>query len=191
MQPLRAIRTSASGKIKLMGDSRKHVAWSKLRDGIYMQTPLVYGDLLYACRDNGVLSCYEVETGKRLYRKRLGGGGFTASPVAANGRLYFTGEDGEIFIVRAGREFELLAQNSMNEVCMATPAISDGMLIIRTKNHLYAVGNPRPAPPLAAASSMPLVSAPSMPLRLTPRADCCCQRATCQRPCHRLCGWRR
>ena len=153
--PLRAVRTSASGRIMPFSGSGKQLAWSKPRDGIYLQTPLIYGDLLYACRNNGVLSCYEVLTGKRLYRKRLGGGGFTASPVAADGRLYFTNENGKIFVVRAGEEFELLAQNSMNEICMATPAITSGMLIIRTKSHVYAVGKPCHETALTQASLTP------------------------------------
>jgi hypothetical protein len=70
----------------------------------------------------------------------LGGGGFTASPVAADGRLYFTSEDGHVYVVRAGPTFELLANNAMDEVCMATPAISQRMLIVRTKNHVYGIG---------------------------------------------------
>ena len=137
VRPLRAIRTSVEGFI-----SPKELAWTKSRDGTYMQTPLVYGDLLYACRDNGVLSCYELETGQRIYRKRLGGSGFTASPVAADGRLYFTSEKGEVFVVRAGREYQLLAKNPMHDICMATPAITSNMLIVRTKGHVYAVGKP-------------------------------------------------
>jgi outer membrane protein assembly factor BamB len=109
-----------------------------------MQTPIVYGDYLYACGDNGLLSCYDARTGKSIYRQRLGNGstGFTASAVAADGKLYFTNENGDIHVVRAGPEFELLATNSLNEVCMATPAVSDGMLIVRAENHVYAIGRP-------------------------------------------------
>jgi hypothetical protein len=65
--------------------------------------------------------------------------GFTASPVAASDRIYFTGEDGDIFVVGAGGEFKLLAQNTMNEVCMATPALSGDTLFIRTQHSLYAI----------------------------------------------------
>ena len=144
LAPLCAVRADARGEIKVLGESgRQYVEWYKPRDGIYMQTPLVYEGLLYACRDNGVLSCYEARTGKRLYRQRLGGGvGFTASAVAADGKIYFTSEDGEIFVVRAGSTFELLARNSMEEVCMATPALSDDMLFIRAEHHVYAIGEP-------------------------------------------------
>ena len=107
-----------------------------------MQTPLVYGDYLYNCRDNGVLTCYEAKTGKQVYQERLGTGrtGFTASAVAADGKLYYTSEEGDVYVVKAGPTFGVLATNPMGEVCMATPAISGGALFIRTKNALIAVG---------------------------------------------------
>lgn len=141
--PLCAVRAGASGDItpKAGATADPHIAWHKRAEGIYMQTPIVYGDQLYACRDNGVVSCYDAGSGELLYRERLGGGrsGFTASPVAADGKLYFTSEEGDIFVVQAGPRFQLLATNPMGEVCMATPAISDGMLLVRTKDHLVAI----------------------------------------------------
>jgi hypothetical protein len=141
-RPLCAIRVGATGDIRPTAGGA--VAWYRQRDGLYMQTPIVYGDHLYACTDNGVLSCYKAGTGERLYRERLGRGnaGFTASAVAADGKLYFTNEDGDIFVVRAGPTFELLATNRKAEVCMATPAISDGMLIVRAKSRVYGIGQP-------------------------------------------------
>jgi outer membrane protein assembly factor BamB len=144
MAPIYAIRTSASGDITLKeGEtSNEHVAWSQNREGAYMQTPLVYGDYLYNCRDNGVLSVYEARTGKRLYQQRMADGktGFSASPVAADQKVYFTSEDGDVHVVRAGPAFEELATNSLNEVCMATPAISEGVLFFRTRGHVVAIG---------------------------------------------------
>jgi outer membrane protein assembly factor BamB len=112
-----------------------------MRGGAYLQTPLVYGDYLYSCRVNGVLSCYRARTGERLYQERLGKGGtgFTASPVAGDGKLYFTSEEGDVYVVKAGPEFELLAKNALGEVTMATPAISEGTLYFRTRHHLLAV----------------------------------------------------
>jgi outer membrane protein assembly factor BamB len=143
MAPIYAIRTSAAGEISLQGteSANDHVAWSRPRDGGYMQTPLVYGDHLYVCRDNGVLSCYEAKTGARLYEERLGTGrtGFTASPVAADGKLYFTGEYGDVYVVQAGPTFKVLSVNPMGEICMATPAISEGTLFFRTQGHLVAI----------------------------------------------------
>jgi outer membrane protein assembly factor BamB len=144
--PIYAVKTGARGDITLPEGktSNEHIAWSVERGGAYMQTPLVYGDLLYTCRDNGVLSVYRALTGEKLYQERLGGGGsgFTASPVAADGKVYFTSEEGDVFVVRAGERFELLAKNSLGEVTMATPAISEGRLFFRTKSHLLAVGRP-------------------------------------------------
>jgi outer membrane protein assembly factor BamB len=142
-RPLAAIREGATGDITPADEAKpgEHIAWYLPRDGIYMQTPIVYGDYLYACRDNGLLTCYEARTGKQIYRERLGQGatGFTASAVAGDGKLYFTSENGEIYVVKAGPTFDLLATNAMNEVCMATPAISDGNLIVRTEDHVYAI----------------------------------------------------
>lgn len=144
MSPIYAIKPTASGDISLKeGEtSNAHVAWSYLRDGGYMQTPILYGDILYVCRDNGVLSAFDAKTGTRHYQARMGNGstGFSASAVAAAGRLYFTSEDGDVFVVKAGPAYELLATNSLGEVAMATPAITDGMFIFRTRNHLVAIG---------------------------------------------------
>ena len=69
--------------------------------------------------------------------------GFTASAVAADGKLYFTSENGDIYVVQSGPSFKLLATNVMDEACMATPAISDGQLILRTVSHVYAIGPPQ------------------------------------------------
>jgi outer membrane protein assembly factor BamB len=142
--PIFAIRTVATGDVSLTQGQTENaqVAWSQERDGAYMQTPLVYGGLLYNCRDNGVLSVYEAKTGRRLYQQRLGegGSGYTASPVAADGKVYFTSEEGEVFVVKAGPEFELLARNRLGETVLATPALSEGVLFFRTRGHLVAVG---------------------------------------------------
>ena len=141
--PIYAIRLTATGDITLKGLVRinQHVAWSEARAGAYMQTPLVYGDYLYVCQDSGVLSCYQAATGKRMYQARLGTGGtgFTASGVAGDGKLYYTSEEGDVYVVKAGPEFQVLATNSMGEVCMATPAISEGILYFRTRSNLVAI----------------------------------------------------
>ncbi len=141
--PIYAVRLDATGDISLQGEeqSNRFIVWSQAREGAYMQTPLVYGDYLYVCRDNGVLSCYEARTGVRKYQTRLADGrtGFSASAVAADGKLYYTSEEGDVYVVKAGPEFELLAQNPLREVCMATPAISEGSLFFRTQGHLIAV----------------------------------------------------
>jgi len=85
---------------------------------------------------------FEAETGDEMYQQRLGDGttGFTASLVAADGKVYFTSEDGDVFVIRAGREYELLAKNPIGEIGMATPAISEGVFYFRTDKSLIAVG---------------------------------------------------
>lgn len=142
--PIYAVRLDAQGDVSLAAGeaTNRHVAWSVERGGAYMQTPLVYGDHLYTCRDNGVLTCYRARTGERLYQERLGGGGagFTASPVAGDGKLYFTSEEGDVYVVAAGPRFELLARNALGETTLATPAIAQGTLLFRTRSHLVAVG---------------------------------------------------
>ncbi|MBA3269936.1 MAG: PQQ-binding-like beta-propeller repeat protein [Acidobacteria bacterium] len=141
--PVYAVKPSASGDITLKDHetANAHIAWSAARDGAYMQTPLVYGDLLYVCKDNGVLSVFDARTGQRHYQARLADGrtGFSASPVASAGRIYFTSEEGDVYVVKAGTVFEQLAINPLGEVAMATPAISDGMMFFRTRGHLIAV----------------------------------------------------
>ena len=135
---------SASGDISLEAGtaSSSHIVWSQQREGAYMQTPVVYQDLLYVCRDNGVLSVYEAETGKRLYQQRLADGrtGFSASAIAGDGKLYYSSEEGSVLVVKAGPTFELLEENAMGETVMATPAISEGSIFIRTRTRLVSIG---------------------------------------------------
>jgi len=144
VQPIYAIRPGGNGDLTLPQgkDSSDFVAWSKQRGGPYMPTPIVYGELLYTCSNQGVLTAYNAKTGERVYQERLGGtgGAFTASPVASDGKIYLSSEDGDVFVVKAGPKYELLAKNPVGEVMMATPAISDGLLIVRTVSHLYAFG---------------------------------------------------
>lgn len=117
------------------------IAWRQERGSPYTSTPLAHEGLLYIVTDNGILSAYQISDGTRVYQQRVSrdAGSFSASPVAAAGRIYLANEDGKVFVVRAGRIFELLATNDMNEVCMATPALSSDLLLIRTKTQLYAL----------------------------------------------------
>jgi outer membrane protein assembly factor BamB len=142
IQPIIAVRPGAAGDISLgpNGDRNEVIAWSKKRGGPCMTTPLVYGGYLYVCSNAGILTCYEADTGTEVYKERLGGISYTASPVAADGRLYFTTEQGEIRVVKAGPKFELLAVNDLGDVCMATPAISGGALFVRSQHYLFALG---------------------------------------------------
>ena len=141
--PLYAIKPDASGDISLTGAFRTNagIVWSEAKNGAYMQTPLVLGDLIYSCSDRGILKVYDARTGKRHYEQRLGSGttGFSSSPVAAGGKLYFASEEGEVYVIKAGPVFELLATNAMGEITMATPAADDGVLYYRTRGHVVAI----------------------------------------------------
>lgn len=149
LQPIYAIRPGANGDISLAADkdSNASIAWSKKRGGPYMPTPIVYGDLLYTCSNQGVVTAYKAITGEQVYQERLAGkgGAFTASPVASDGKIYLSSEDGEVFVVKAGPKHELLSTNPVGEVMMSTPAISDGLVIVRGINHLFAFGEAAPA----------------------------------------------
>ena len=122
------------------------VAWRLERGSPYTTTPLVYQGVLYVLVDNGVLSAYDARSGRRFYQQRLArdAGGFSASPVAAAGRVYLASEDGVMFVVRAGRTYELLARNDMREMLLASPAIAGDTLLVRTRTHVVALsGTPR------------------------------------------------
>lgn len=133
-----AVRAGFTGELN--ADS-KNIAWQSQQIKPHIVTPIVYGDYLYVCTDNGILSQYHAKTGEPTFRARLGSGGsFSASPVAADGKLYFAGEDGDVFVVKAGSTFELLARNAIGEVVMATPAIAGKMIIIRGQHHVFGIG---------------------------------------------------
>lgn len=143
-QPIFAIRPAAIGDVTPRPGQQTNdfVAWSSTRGGSFTPTPIVYGDYLYTMNVSGLLGCYDARTGARQYLQRVhhGGSGFSSSPVAADGRLYFASEDGEVVVVKAGPTFEVLATNVMREVIMSSPAISAGLIFIRTLGHLVAIG---------------------------------------------------
>jgi len=144
MSPIYAIKTDAKGDISLSENdtSNADVVWSISRGGAYMQTPLIYGDYLYNLRGNGSLTCYRAKTGELIYKEKVGDmASFSASGVAADGKLYFPSEQGDIYVVKAGPDFDLLSANPMNDICMATPAISEGVLFFRTHHYLIAVSD--------------------------------------------------
>jgi outer membrane protein assembly factor BamB len=141
------VRAGANGDITLPpGQSQSRaVAWSKGQRGPYMPTPLIYRGYVYVLGNGGILNCYALADGREIYRNRLPdvGSGFSASPVASDGKIYLSGEDGEIFVVKAGPEFEVLARNEFGEPLMATPALSGGLMIVRTQRHVWAIGQKR------------------------------------------------
>jgi outer membrane protein assembly factor BamB len=143
-RPVFAVRPGARGDLTLGKDetANAHVAWSKTGRGSYMPTPLAYRGRLYVLANNGVLDAYDLATGKEIYRQRLPlvGSGFSASPVAADGKIYLANEDGEMLVVEAGDTFKHLATNSMGETLMATPALADGVMFVRGARTLVAIG---------------------------------------------------
>ncbi len=143
-RPIFAIRLGSRGDLTLPKGERssESIAWSKVKRGGYMPTPLVYRGTVYVLNNNGVFDAYELETGKEIFRSRivLGGSGFSASPVAADGKIYIAGEDGDVYVLRAGQKLEVIAKNSLSAPILATPALSDGVLFVRTQGHLVAIG---------------------------------------------------
>lgn len=143
-RPVFAVRPGARGDLTLAKDetANAHVAWSKTGRGSYMPTPLAYRGRLYVLANNGVFDAYDLATGKEIYRQRLPlvGSGFSASPVAADGKIYLANEDGEMLVVEAGDAFKHLATNSMGETLMATPALADGVMFVRGARTLVAIG---------------------------------------------------
>jgi outer membrane protein assembly factor BamB len=146
-RPIFAVRPSARGDVTLPDGrtSSDAIAWSYTGRGSYMPTPLADNGLLYVLANNGVLDAYDVKTGRALYRQRLPlvGSGFSASPIAADGKIYLSNEDGDMLVVRAGRTFEHVATNSIGELLMATPALSEGVMYVRGVSSLFAIGNKR------------------------------------------------
>ena len=110
-----------------------------------MPSPLLYGDLLYQVNDTvSVATCYQAITGKVLWQGRLGkpkAEGFSASPVGVNGKVFFTNDVGETFVLKAGKQFELLGVNRLESPVLASPALVDGRWYFRTDQHLMAIGN--------------------------------------------------
>jgi outer membrane protein assembly factor BamB len=114
------------------------VAWRHERGGPYVCSPVLYGDLLYICDESGRLICRDAESGKELYRERLRGA-FKGSPVAGDGKVYFTNEEGLTTVVKAGTDFQVLAENRLDEECLASPAISRGAILLRTRTRLWCI----------------------------------------------------
>jgi outer membrane protein assembly factor BamB len=143
-RPAYAIRPGASGDISLKpGEaSNAYIVWSSPTGAPYNPTPLVYGDAYYTLFDRGFMTSHDARTGKEIYgRQRVTAqaAGFTSSPWAYNGRIFAMSEEGDTYVVQAGPEFKVLGRNSLNEMTLATPAISRGSLIIRTATKLYRI----------------------------------------------------
>ena len=144
VRPVFAVRPSARGDISLKESEtgNEHIAWYQRQAGPYNPSPLVYGDFYYTLLDRGMMTCHEARTGREIYGKQRidpETAAFTASPWAYNGKIFALSEDGDTFVMQSGAEFKVLGKNSLDEMCMATPAIARGSLIIRTSSKLYRI----------------------------------------------------
>ena len=137
--PTLAIRPGGAGDV-----TETHVVWKTPKGSPFVPSPILNGDYLYIVNDmSGVATCYEARTGKLMWQGRLGEArreGFTASPVAVNDKIFFTNDNGETFVLKAGTSFALLHVNHLNERVLASPALVDGHWYFRTEKHLIAIG---------------------------------------------------
>lgn len=137
--PTLAIRPGGAGDV-----TQTHIAWQTPRGSPFVPSPLLYGDYLYLVNDmQSIATCLEARTGKVTWQGRLGEAhreGFSASPVAVDGKVFFTNDDGETFVLKAGPEFQLLRVNRLSARTLASPALVDGRWYFRTERHLLAIG---------------------------------------------------
>ena len=144
-RPVYAIKPGAKGDISLKDDdnSNEYIQWYQPKGGPYNTTPLVYNGIYYLLLDQGMISTYDSKTGKQFYdRIRFPrGASFTTSPWAYKDRLFCLAENGKTYVIKTGKEFEILHVNDLDELCMACPAIVDGKLLIRTAGAVYCISN--------------------------------------------------
>jgi len=138
-RPMLAIKAGGRGDV-----TRTHKIWT-FDNGPDVPTPVSDGKLVYTVNDRGIAFALDLQTGKVVYGpERLKNDSYSASPVLAEGRIYVTSEnEGVTSVYKAGPAFELLAQNSLNDYCLSSPAMSDGQIFIRTTGHLWAIGQRR------------------------------------------------
>jgi outer membrane protein assembly factor BamB len=143
LSPIFAVRPRARGDISLPKgvSTTKSIVWSKQQGGSYMSTPVVYRGHIYFGGTNGVMRCFDSNTGREIYEKRLDpGAAIYSSMVAADGKILCASEKGIVYVFEAGPTFNLLAKNKMGEPCFGTPAISEGVIYFRTTGSLIAIG---------------------------------------------------
>jgi outer membrane protein assembly factor BamB len=144
LRPTYAIRPGAAGDISLKGEERSNsfVVWSNPTLGSAYPSALVVGDQYYTLMDRGMLTSNDPKTGKEIYgRQRIApdAGTFTASPWSYNGKIFAVSEEGETFVIQAGPDFKLLGRNPLGEMTLASPAVANGSLFIRTATKLYRI----------------------------------------------------
>lgn len=132
---LMAVRVDGRGDV-----TKKQVAWTLKRGAPLTPSPLLIGDELYVITDNGIATCVDAATGKEHWKARVGGN-HSASPIYADGRIYFLSEEGESVVIAPGKEFKVLGKNELNGETLASMAISGGSIFVRSRTHLYRLSN--------------------------------------------------
>ncbi len=132
-QQIWAVRPDGHGDV-----TKSNVVWKLDKNVPFMPSPTIVGDLLYMVNDKGIASCVEAKTGKQVWRHRVGGN-FEASPLAAEGHVYFFSDDGPVTVIAAGRKYKELAVNKLDQGFLASPAVAGKALFLRTKTHLYRI----------------------------------------------------
>lgn len=134
---MRAIRTGGKGDV-----TKTHIAWESEEDVSKVPSMLYVRPFLFLVTDTGVAKCLRASTGEEIWRNRLGGKHW-ASPIWADGRIYFLSEKGKTTVIADGGEFKVLAENELNEKCIASPAVSQKQIFIRSENNIYCIGRSR------------------------------------------------
>ncbi len=143
-RPVYVIRPGVEGDISVEEDTaaaHPQIVWHHPQAGPYNTSPIVHGDYYYTLMDFGFMTCRDARTGKEIYGKTRfpEGASFTSSPWAYNGKIFCLSEDGDTFVVQAGPEFKVLGTNRLDELCLASPAVADGKLLLRTASRLYCI----------------------------------------------------
>ncbi len=145
-RPVYAVRPGAEGELQFGDDPSAHpsIAWYQPQAGPYNTSPIVYGDHFYTLHDRGFFTCHDARTGEEIYGKTRfpEGASFTSSPWAYNGKIFCLSEDGDTYVIEAGPEFKVARTNRLEEMCMASPAIANGKLVLRTASKVYCLGAP-------------------------------------------------
>jgi outer membrane protein assembly factor BamB len=143
VRPMTAFIPGAKGDITLKeGEGQSGaIAWRQMTAAPYIPSPTAFGDYIFVLFDQGFIACYDAKTGKEIYGKqRIDAGAiFSASPVVVDGKLYCLSEDGDLYVIKAGPEYQLIAKSSVGEAVMASPAVSEGKMIVRSLRHLFSV----------------------------------------------------
>ena len=135
-RPMLVLKAGGRGDV-----TKSHLLWT-FEMGPDVPTPVTDGKHVYVINDRGIMACLEARTGREIYaRQRLKPGTYSASPVLADGHIYITNEDGLTSVVKAGPEFQVVAENDFNDYTLSSPAVSNGQIFFRTTKYLWAIGS--------------------------------------------------